>query len=258
MKPLLLFIAIMIAWTSEAGPCSCNPEPPPLFLVSSGSVVPSNFRGVPCSAAVAGIHWDVVPLYRLGETETRIPFQIRRLVYPDDWAGRSRRSGVDSLTIVCADWIPGERYRLGSGPHVTEFSVSTTPFVSDSCNVEVWEDTHDTVTTFGGASCSVRFMAHRVGIEMSNEVLRWGDGLLYYTVVDGKIWRPTKSLCAPRIAPGRSWVGSGRELLFCGCEWKRTLADIVLGAGQHEVTMIAWLPGVQECRATTTVRLGCD
>ena len=249
-------MSLLIFPASGGQACSCGGDGEPLFMITSGAILPANIRGIPSSGA-RHLDWERVELWLVDGTKIRVPFRVEVVPYPPGWAGKTRAQGADSLTLLCTNWEPGAKYRLGSGPGALEFSISKEPFLIESCGIDVWENTQGSVTALSTAgSCSAHFNAHRVAIELSqNEVMRWGDALLYYTVVDDEYWHPSKSLC-DYVPRGRSWVGNGRELLYSACYGRGP--DINLKSGEHRVTMIAWLPGVKECRATATVRLGCN
>lgn len=254
--PVIAAGALLATWTGQAGPCSCGGDGPPAYYIETGAIIPANTRGIPCSFKVPTKPFTT-PLIRFDEYEREVPFTFEAVPYPSGWAGRDNEPGHE-LTLLCADWVPGASYRLGRGPYATEFSVSPDSFTTDTSTFGIWESKRGPVTSMTlVGSCSTRFSAYRLGIEMSEQVTRWNEALLYYTVVDDKGWRPSKSLCDPTYL-GRSWVGFGRELLYCACSGSGGAPYSNLSSGQHEVMMIAWLPGVYECRATTTVRLGCD
>jgi hypothetical protein len=198
----------------------------------------------------------------------RMEVHLERIQLPPEYRSKSSAwSGVDndSLYLICAQWEPGATYRIWMGNDQAILThISTEPFVARPSKVEVWSNEQSVISTSTArGSCSTQFDARRVGVEMSgDDIDLWRDALLYLTIVDDKIaWRPVDDLC-DSVAPGKSWVGTARELLYCDCApevEKSAHAPIwSLEAGKHTVRMIAWLPGVAQTVATTTVSLSCE
>ena len=205
--------------------------------------------------------WQI-SVKRLDRRSPPVPFELETVEFPEGYA-KKVHSYVDDFSLLCPRWEPGGAYRISIADKSIEVTIARQPFVPDSCSVDVWESEFGSVTSMTRAgSCNVTFPAYRLGIEMSGGVVeRWGESLLYLTIVDDELaWRPTKSLCSD-VPAGWSWVGPMRELLYCECYreggTRFSPAEWVLTPGEHEVTMIAWLPGVACATATREVSLDC-
>lgn len=264
----LLFAA---GWTSEAGPCSCAMGRFPEFLVPSGVTLPANARGVPCfnvgspSTKVSVVH------AKPGLPEgggTPVDFTIQSIPCPDSYSSAVRADShtPDSraIALICFDRRPGETYRVSLDKKSILVHASNDELKESACEVQVWKNSRGDLTTMTlWGMCSVTIDAQSVGVELVGDLVdRWKESLLYLTVVDGKIaWKPQEGLCSHEL-PGISWVGRGRELVYCDCSRAEPdqprEATWCLPKGAHTITMIAWLPGVTEVSASTTVTLACQ
>lgn len=246
----------LLTSVTDVNACTCIVQADPAFLVESGSVLPANAKGIPIGRGWSG---NECAVWRLGEQETLVPCWLSPVDFPRSYDWKQHDSSrEDRLWLVCADWEPGSRYRIDMGRQSIDVEVASQPFVSTECAIDIWENgigDVETMTLHG--SCTVRFSAHRVGVEISGDAIdQWRDALLYFTIIDGEIvWRPRKSVCS-KMPPGQSWVGPTRELLYWCCEGSGG-AYAKLSKGKHSVRMIAWLPGVWQVAATTEVTLGC-
>lgn len=254
------------------------------FLIEPGTELPANARGVPWSG---WLEWDGTTTLPPGKDF----FAVERLDGPEagdvvfdlELLGGDLLRDDDVLALVAPreGFEPGGRYRFSfrrpsfrtaadelPARYRLEVSVGREPLVAGSSgesagSLAVWKTARDQleVETRAG-SCSVRVDAAQTGVELElpDELARWRDALLYVTRVDGEIYRPASTYCG-QTAPGRSWTGMARELLFADCEaqsrvWGRP--EGVLPEGVHLVEMTAWLPGTEQTfEARRDVRLSC-
>jgi hypothetical protein len=276
-------IGLLLRSTS-ARSCSCEMDQSPKFLVPSGVTFPSNFRGVPC-VNLKDVSKDRVQIIRVGEDfferiaareSVMVDAEIESPPLPEEYAGThnpwqrgtSGEGDAGRVSLICAAWEPGGTYRVRLPQQEIIIHVAKRAMEIDQHKIGIWQNERSAVlTSSAGGSCSTVFTGHRVGVELTGEAVdQWRDALLYLTVVDRQmVWRPEYDICT-EVPPGMSWVGSARELLYgrCGTEApSRTGVTTMirplwnLERGNHEVTMIAWLPGVMEFSATTTVVIDC-
>lgn len=196
---------------------------------------------------------------RLDPLPTQIPFRIAPVDLPVTYERLERPAAIEAVYVICADWRSGGTYRVSLGEQSVDVSIAAEPFVSKPCEIDVWEDCIGDVETMTlRGSCRINFNAYRLGIEMCGAAVNsWVSGLVYFTIVDGEVWRPSPNLCAD-MPLGLSWVGPGRELLYAAFPTGREVSGAysILPSGTHSVTMIAWLPGVWQVSAKREVILG--
>ncbi|HEX6942596.1 MAG TPA: hypothetical protein VF128_06690 [Gemmatimonadaceae bacterium] len=178
-----------------------------------------------------------------------------------------RQGDGGPISLICTDWQPGGTYRIRLMNEEIIIHVSKKGFKAGAHTIDEWQNERAVVlTSTASGSCSTVLSAHCVGVQMNGDAVnQWRDALLYFTVVDDAMaWRPEFSICDP-IPPGMSWVGPTRELVYGDCGREREPQGLVMSArplwnlapGPHDVTMIAWLPGVTTVRATKTVVIAC-
>ena len=264
----ILFLASVTigGWSSNTSPCSCVSAFYPHPLLKSGAIVPADARGIPWTDIRNAKRWEI-SVKRLDRRSPPVPFKIETVEYPMGYALLRNGYADQKLSLVCPEWEAGGTYRVTVLNESIDVTVSSQRFQDEGSSIDIWQDEHGQVKTVTlRGSCSVTFPAHRLGIEMTGATLdRWGGALVYFTIVDDdSAWRPVRELCAPKVWPGESWVGTAQELLYCGC-WAEGQryddsrdATYILSTGEHKVTMIGWLPGVTHVTATTTVSLACE
>lgn len=253
------------------------------FLVSSGTELPANARGVPwwgwlkleddrAEGRIARPDPRSFRVERVQETGPAyaVPFSVELVRDPrlGDW--------TLVLLVPSVPLEPGMRLRfiyerpphLGADgreehvpPNQVEVIVTDKELTSDRVDLELGRRTRGELrTTTRAGSCSTKIDAAQVEVGLPESVSRWGEALLYVTRVDGEVWRPSSDLCAP-VAPGRSWIAPGRERLFAMCgddDAQPARPADNLEAGTHDVEMVAWLPGTNvEVTASRSVRLHC-
>ena len=253
---------LLIGSVAVVNPCTCIVARGTSFLFESGTVFPSNTRGIPIAYGSPRLECSVT---KLDEHQSTVPSRLSAVDFPRGYSWKQHdSSSEDRQWLVCADWEPGNRYRISLSnrskeQRSVEVEIGTEPFVPSQCTISTYEDgIGDVETETLRGSCRVRFSAHRVGVEIAGGAIdRWRGALLYFTFVDRDvIWRPRDSVCS-NVVPGQSWVGPARELLYWCCAGNGCGAYSVLSKGEHAVKMIAWLPGVGQVDASKEISLGC-
>jgi len=173
----------------------------------------------------------------------------------------------------------GSTYRLTDhGEHLQSFprqvlvTVDSTPLEPETpLSASAWPLYSEMIPVAGGGACKTWFFVAQVLIEttLPETAGRWENQLLYRTFVNGEPWHPREHLCSV-VPPGRSWRETGEDLVYSVCPdppdldrdiygWRGSHYLRQLEAGQHSVTMQAFLPGtdiVLESRAMA-VDLSC-
>jgi hypothetical protein len=256
--------------------CSCV-SPPGRFLYRGSVTVPRNAGGVPWWGPVnydtartatkpLGPRDETFWVERMKEGSwSEVPFDVSVLPVDTLWAHREQWAD-DYLILVSpkAPWRAGDRYRficrnekLRRVDHgdTLELQIDTRPLSDQPATLAqtALPDSEIYVWSLGGR-CAAKIRAARVALAMllPVEAAKWGQGLLYSTFVDGKLWRPGHSLCS-MPPPGTSWESAGHDLIYEEC----ASPEVKSRQGtKHHVTMVAWLPGATgEIRAEADVIL---
>lgn len=287
-RPVLLAVSGLVALllaSAEATACSC--------VYTSGRFLDSPETTLP--AGSVGVLWWGPPLESLassfriarldGDAETPLRVHLQPVV--SERTELATQGGSDVLHLVRPEvgWEPAATYRLAfepSDPHLRMRKPAGEPLSSHRLVVHVGSEPvpwpsktksasliprkmgREIVTTMTrSGSCDVDVSAAVVDLEMilpaSLEPRR--EELLYSVFVDGKLWRPSRTLCSPTPA-GRTWVGAGRARLFAVCPAEPELpfgrpVDS-LEPGRHSVRLVAWRPGIAgSVEASTNIYLDC-
>jgi MYXO-CTERM domain-containing protein len=167
------------------------------------------------------------------------------------------------LVVGGAEPLTPGTYRFTSigalGAHV-DATIAEAPLTPGTIDLIVGEPMRAEVVVGTGMSCAEQLPAttRAIHVELPEAARPFAASLSYDTIVDGKPWRPSKSLCSPTV-PGRSWVGDGRELLFAVCA-KGQQPEWNLEPGAHEVLMRIHAPGSDVAieTAPVSVALACE
>ena len=110
-------------------------------------------------------------------------------------------------------------------------------------------------TRKGSCSTEITAASRPLELRLPPGLAKWRQFFLYSTLVDGRGWRPSPTIC-DNVPHGMSWVGPGRELIYATCGGG-TPSDS-LAEGEHTVEVVAWLPGTPTLiRASNKVALSC-
>ena len=262
----ILFLAavtsVIAAAPSDAEACS---QP----LCRAGAFTPADGATVP--ASVPGIHWrpmsgfdgappdpSKVVLASAAAPGTPLPFTAMQL--PQG----GYLLAPDQPLAPGAAYVLSDQNTCGGqpiGPSVTFQVAGSAPLPTSLGALVETANQIGPLTVAAGAPCSAEVEAHQIGIELqlAPEAIAWRDVLHFETLVDGMVWRPTRSAVSA-VPPGASWRGRGVDLLYRVC--KTADDDVLEGltAGPHDVVMRATLPGsgtvVQS--SSLTVHIDCD
>ena len=172
------------------------------------------------------------------------------------------------LTKIAEGWKVGEKIRAesktckymanGFPANWTIVASAPLPKKLGSLSIKTHKKSDLKVSTNVG-SCDVTIEADQVTIALNlhPSAQPWMDVFHFQTLVDGKKWRPSKTI--HERSYGQSWEGRGKERLFSDCK-KDSEANDNLSAGKHSVVLLATLPGMkQEWRTEAIeVNLSCD
>ena len=260
----VLLAALCVSAPSARG-CSCMPPDEWGFIGGENGPLPANGAGV---AAYAAHYWyseDIpepewrfmVEILEAGELR-QLPVEIAPLEKFSTYA-------YDAFLVAPEGGVlqPGATYRF------TMEKTSGTDVARKQTLVEVGRETLSKNTEFilnvgpvtkesafvaAAALCSMELDVSqvRVGGSLAEHAARWGDQLLYRTIVDDAIrWNVTASLCH-RNLPGRSWDEVLHDRIISPCPeqkppmgQQRYVAYIprILNQGTHTILMQAFLPG---------------
>jgi len=261
-------IGVFAVWSSPASACSC-PAPNRGFMAPEGGRLPSNAKGV----MWYGIFRDSPNLAEWFTVEVLEADRYRELpvrVDPVD--------GFPGVYVVAPDGNrlrPGATYRFTanrviqlSSWHVrVEITVDQEP-LTQATGLDLIVDPIRvrSIRAPASRSCSTSLLASQVDVDLAfpEYAQPWRDQLLYRTLVDdSKPWNP--GVLCPRLLPGRSWMGAGRDRIYAGCEVPQDIAEFPrwyargLWPGRHTVKMQVVLPGTGVVLETPvrTVRFRC-
>ena len=175
-----------------------------------------------------------------GETET-IPFELM--------------GSTDGYSLVkLYEPLQSGRYQMVAGsacgesrePKQVEFAVEgPAPLPTGLGSVQVQNRNSGVITIAADGECStgVRAAQVEIKVQLSESAKPWRDLLMFSTWVDGEEWRPETTL-ASNLAPGSSWNGRGRDLMYAICDDdEKRYHKPDLSFGKHEVVIRASLPG---------------
>jgi hypothetical protein len=286
---LLGVLGIVVAfagWPVRGEACSCL-APDEGFLLKTNTIVPGNFGGFAwwgdVLVEVGGEIRAALPpmnLFRLDQIKSghavRVAFDLEfaEAEFPDHAFGAW---GWRLVILKPREPLkPGAKYRLSfrlrkladldgrtratGKRQVLEISVGTESLTSQgtTSSVVLKKTMVAPLEVRKGAVCSTVIYAAQqpVSLEFPASAMKWREALLYSTTVDdGVAWRPSHHNCID-VPHGRSWNGTGDELLFARCSGNPT--SEALPEGEHLVTMTAWLPGTDTFfRAERKFSLSC-
>lgn len=295
---LLLSLAATSSGLCAEAMCSCI-GPSGEFLVPMGAAIPADSRGIPFWGPTV-VQWDGRELHppdiaaftidRFVDGR-RVPVAVELDVLSGPLISDGDRHQYTRLVLVSprGGFVSGAQYLFTYSPrhdrkrratnHPRDDPRETLVIVSDTtmaeavsagaARLDVGPPEHRSMRVAAGASCSVELPAvvADLTLQLPAALQRWHDVLLYTVTVDGReLWRPSASLCS-YVAPGRSWQGHARELLYAACAAtndddaarRAGRARYNLEPGAHEIVMTAWWPGVDAAiSASATVDLSCN
>ena len=113
-------------------------------------------------------------------------------------------------------------------------------------------------TSSGSCSIGVEADQALIDLALAPSAVPWRDVLMFETLVDDLIWRPSSSINSS-LPPGTSWGGRATDRVYSTCSSPDPSASPGLAVGPHEVTMRATLPGATTPVTATslTVELSC-
>lgn len=253
---LLGLVASLSLSARDAQACSCGVGPP-TFLGGPKLDLPANARGVVywnsgspwvVESAGAKVSWRAVPeasafsIERAADPKTKIPHRLEPIVEVAPWDEKGR--AAYAVTLAATQPLTPGKYRF-TGPDEAsiEVTVDAEPLRTEApLPLEVGPQSDSRLRVAMGVSCSAQVPAawRPLGVVLPEAFKRYADGLLVHTRVDGKIWRPSESLCK-KPAPGRSYKGVGKEVLYSVCAGP-AMQDS-LATGEHSVQVEVVIPG---------------
>jgi hypothetical protein len=249
MRTILFLAAVtsLIAVArSNAEACSQAPCRPGFFTPGNGATVPASLPAIHWRPTLGFDNTNIDPskvvLARASAPSVALPFTATRLA-DGSYALVPQQTLVAGTTYVLTDQTTCAGTAIG--PTATFQVVAAAPLPAELGALAETSSTAGRlqVASAGGA-CSAEVDAHQVGIEVQLGVgtTPWRDALHFETLVDGAVWRASRS--APEeVPPGASWRGRGTDLLYRVCKTEDDAVSEGLAAGSHEVVMRATLPG---------------
>ncbi len=253
---LLGLVAGLSLSARDAQACSCGVGPP-TFLGGPKLKLPANARGVVywnsgspwvVESAGAKVSWRAVPeasafsIERTAAPKAKIPHRLDPIVEAAPWDEKGR--AAYAVTLAATEPLtPGEYRFTGPDEASIEVTIDAEPLRAEApLALEVGPQSDSRLRVAMGVSCSAQVPAawRPLGIALPEAFKRYADGLLVHTRVDGKIWRPSESLCK-KPAPGRSYKGLGKEVLYSVCAGP-AMQDS-LATGEHSVQVEVVVPG---------------
>jgi hypothetical protein len=261
---LLAVCALFAAWSAPAVADACSPSP-----CDFGTSVPGDMAVVP--ANLPGVFWrtddgvdadvESVRLVRLADDQD-IPLEVVAL-----GNGRHEVKILETLVPEAAHALVLGSVCQGTGladETAPLFELTTTaeqPLPDDLGALNASSTQHGSLglaSIDGGCAAPVASAYVDVEVTLSAAVLPWTDVLVYETLVDGKLWRPSGFL--PALPPeGESWLGRGVDRVFATCEVNPDVVEDGVAEGLHEVQMRARIPasGITLTTAKVEVLLTC-
>ncbi len=298
LRSLVLVAATLplLAGGVPAAGCSCGRLPGGSFLVPARVELPANARGLPWFGDLSGsVPTGTFSAFRL-DGKQKVPVEVQSEVLRRGPLPVTDGDGWLVLVRPEGGFRPGATYQIeyrrppsarteviGEEPQRVRVKVAREPLTRQrlEAGLKAEDRGHKALDVRAlGGSCSTRVLAHQVGLELRlpARLTQWKKAMLFATLVDGSPWQPADSLCNP-TPPGRSWASLGSDLAFAACgpdpgllaqeeldpEERAFLMqtmgspDNSLASGDHQVEMIAWLPGTDVVlRATAPIRLRCS
>lgn len=263
LSALLLVAPAVMVMPRPAEACS-----PPLctrgaFLPGNGATIPSNAPGLywrPTHDWRAGTQPDpkAVRLTTTADPTTPLPFTATALQNGDYVIvpGMPLVQGTSYVLedpTVCDVGTVKQTFTVGAAAGLPE-ALGAVQLIGHGSRGKI------DVASFSG-SCSTEIDVTSIGIELapSAELAPWMPLLLFETIVDGQAWQIQPSIGA-RPAPGASWKGKGKDLLFRTCVDNPDASFTGMSEGGHQVAFRATLPNGASALVTPAqaVELMCD
>ncbi|HEU0034439.1 MAG TPA: hypothetical protein VFQ53_27640 [Kofleriaceae bacterium] len=160
----------------------------------------------------------------------------------------------DYLIVPDAPLAAGSSYVLAdhntcdlgrTGPSVTFTATDDAPLPAQLGSIDVVQGGNAplAVGTASG-SCYADVIADQVKLALvpSADAQPWMDALQFETIVDGRRWLAIGNI-NDTIAPGATWQGRGRDLVYAVCKTPDASIDRGLAPGEHTIEFHATLPG---------------
>ncbi|MCB9764221.1 MAG: hypothetical protein H6739_30900 [Alphaproteobacteria bacterium] len=238
-----LMTLLWIALAPDAGACSPSPCSGGFVVPGEGATVPANLPALLWSPRRGSSGPDGEPTLT-AEAGAALPLTLER---------------ADGLLVLRAEGLAPGGYTLNTPahcPHVygerdrdhtlRRFTVGPAAPLPDALGSLRATPGFQPVleVSTGGGSCSLEVPAATIEVvlEPDPSAMPWMEALLFTTLVDGEPWFSAHDLNA-EYAPGASWTGRGRDLLFTACGEQGQWADGSLPPGAHEVQLQARLAG---------------
>jgi hypothetical protein len=260
--PLLLILpALLPSRPAEA----CSPPPcwPGAFVPGDASTIPANAPGLYWrpgrSGGGAASTTSSVRLTTVSAPSTALPFTATALP-----------SG-DYVIVPSAPLVEGTAYVLedqstcggsAGSPRVTFTAGPAAPLPTSLGTVStIGHGTRlglEVATASGSCSTMIDAVTFSIELSPSAEAIPWSSLLLYETLVDDQPWAIQESINISS-APGESWKGRARDLLFRTCTPSPDASYPGMSPGTHDVAFRASLPGGQPISTPPSpVELMCD
>ena len=248
---LLVLAAAVLSTPPPARACRCQ-LPDRGFVVPAGNELPANAFGLAWEGSPRRAEdFEIVEVTSEGE----VP-QVAKTRAAGAMAGLKRHQTGWNVRVVGVEGglRPGARYRFRSRPEggvvgsgersEAEFTVAEAELVLPKQAVlALGPLEHAPTVIAAGGSCSRKAETARRGVIMElpgvSEAAK--QALFYLTLVDGRGWTPTSSICK-RPDLGRSWKGIAEDLVFQMCPESRHHG---VKAGARTIQMVALLPGTE-------------
>jgi hypothetical protein len=248
---IISLVFVLITSADPARACSCAGFQDWGFTHPDDGALPKNARGL--------LWWGRSDPAKLA-TESPAKLRIQDLAEGRDLEVESEQIGEAGLPL----WMVrprgglevGKSYRFifrreidpysgGMDEQRVEVNVVDTELVRPSeTKIALGKRKVAPLTVAAFVSCYADVDAAQVSVtwEFPEDLQQFAGHLYYETLVDGRPWRASRSLCSPP-APGMSWQGPGKELLYSLCGDPKGAANRALEAGPHRLSMRATLPG---------------
>ncbi|HVK72913.1 MAG TPA: hypothetical protein VM734_06315 [Kofleriaceae bacterium] len=251
---LAVATTVVVAALASRPADACSPPvcSPGFFVPDDGAVVPANLPGLYWRPSVqGGAEPSLVTLAPDDQPAAPIALTATAL------------AGGDYLLVPEAALVPGVRYTItdanacppSGAERVARFTAGpVAPLPTQLGTLTATAEPDESISIPHGAACSVNVVSATASIELSlgADAAPWRDVLHYQTLVDARIWRPRDSVIS-YVAPGASWRGRARDLLYTTCVQDPDHSAGSLEPGAHEVEMTATLPGTTIALTSDTV-----